>query len=101
MDTSHLHFAGEVANFVPGVHKDKINLVDDQQFLYNGSRHTGNKAVRKPEDVGRFYWRCVERNRGCPATAFTELKEGDGEVERFVRKGGARQTGRSQRATVE
>ena len=78
---------GEVATLVPGIHRDSFNLVDDQQFLYSGSQHAGNNAVRKPGDVGRFRWRCVEKYRGCSATAFTLLRAGDGEMEMLDGKG--------------
>ena len=79
--------AGEVANVVPGIHRGAINLVDEKQFLYSECQHAGNHAVRKPGDVGRFRWRCVERNRGCSATAFTLLRAGDGEMEMLDGKG--------------
>ena len=80
--------AGEKANFVPGVQKGALNLVDEQQFLYHGSRNLGGVG-RKPGDFGRFRWRCVEENSEprCPASAYTELSEGEGEVERLVGKG--------------
>ena len=71
---------GTVANFVPGVAKGPIYsseyLVDEQQFLYGNRREWRN---------GRFLWQCIEN--GCNASASTELREGDREVERLVARG--------------
>ena len=79
----HQPLAGEVANFVPGVKIGVKNLVDGEQFLYWGSKHTRSRnAKRNPGDVGRFRWQCVEEN--CTAAAITELRAGDGEGERLV-----------------
>ena len=62
--------------------------MDEQQFIYHGSRHVGG-AERKQGDVGKFWWKCVEKNSElrCPASASTDLREGEGEVERLVGKG--------------
>ena len=77
---------GAVANFVPGVTKGAIYsseyLVDEEQFLY---RNKMKKHSRRAGDCGRFLWECIEK--GCHASASTELREGDGEVERLVAKG--------------
>ena len=82
----HQPLAGEVANFVPGVHKGVKNLVDGQQFLYWGSKHaTTQSKKRNPGDVGRFRWECIEDD--CSASAYTELRAGEGEVERLVNGG--------------
>ena len=76
----HQPLAGEVAKFVPGVHKGVKHLVDSGGFLYYGSKHArAHNVKRNPGDVGRFRWQCVEAN--CNASAVTELKAGDGEVE--------------------
>ena len=78
----HQLLAGEVANFVPGVHKNVKNLVDGEQFLYWCPKHATTRAKRNPGDVGRFRWECIEEN--CSASAFTDLRAGEGEVERLV-----------------
>ena len=78
---------GTVANFVPGVTKGPIYsseyLVDEQQFLYRNHQKRGER--RKAGDCGRFLWQCIEK--GCHASASTELREGDREMERLVAKG--------------
>ena len=79
----HQPLAGEVAKFVPGVHEGTKHLVDDHQYLYWGAKHTRNHAAKRNEgDVGKFRWQCVEEN--CNGAAITELRAGDGEVERLV-----------------
>ena len=82
---------GTVANFVPGVAKGAIYsseyLVDEQQFLYRNrsTKMSSSTSRRKAGDCGRFLWECIEK--GCHASASTELREGDGEMERLVAKG--------------
>ena len=80
------HNTGTVANFVPGVTKGGFYsseyLVDEQQFLY---RNKMKNHSRREGDFGRFLWVCIEK--GCHASASTEILEGDGEVERLVGKG--------------
>ena len=79
----HQPLAGEVANFVPGVHEGTKHLLDDQGFLYCVSNVARTRATMRNEgDVGRFRWQCVNQN--CNAAAFTELRAGDGEAERLV-----------------